>query len=231
MRRTLLSLAALTVSLLAPAALLGQADPNQPDPAALMQQFQQNLNNAGMTPQDLIQQARDQAQQNGGFDPQAFMQNLQQQGIINQDMLDKAAQMRNQFQQRTQANPQTQLTYLQQLLNSPADEWAVLSVKIQRIMDLNTDYNQAANTANQRTVRIQPAATAAPQGPVAKALADLKTLLQDPNTTDADVRTKLIAYRDARQRDKADLSSARTDLLALLTLRQEAILLTMQIIE
>lgn len=238
MRRHFLSLAALCLSLLAPAVVRGQADPNQPDPAALMQQLRDNMNNAGLTPQDLIQQARDQAQQNGGqFDPQAFRQTLQQQGVINQNMLDQAAQMRNQFQQRLQqGNTQRTMSNLQQLMNSPDDEWAVLGAKIQRILDLSADYNQAspfATASNPRTTFAQPAAAQPPsaaQGPVAKALADLKTLLQDPNASDGEIKDKLTAYRDARQRVQTDLSSARLDLLSLVTLRQESVLLIVQVL-
>ena len=209
------------VGLVAP--VVAQVDPNQPP--NVLQQIQENMNNAGVTPQDLIQQARDQIQQNGTFDPQAFTQQLQQQGIINQGMLDQFQQQRNQMQQR---NQQRQMTSLQQLLNSPDDEWAVLGSKIQRVMDLNADLNPAAQSPNQRGQFVQQATAA--QGPVTKAMVELRTLLQNENSSEADIRTKLIAYRDARQRVQADLASARQDLLALLTLRQEAILLNMDVL-
>jgi hypothetical protein len=234
MRTPLLALAALFLSLALGSDALGQADPNQNPGASLRQQLIDNMNNAGVTPRDILQQAGQQMQ-DGTFNIQDFTQQLQQQGVINQGMLDQFNQMRNQAQNQggfQGRNQQRQMSNLQQLLNATDDEWAVLGPRIQRVLDLSNDFNQAANNPpsqfrNQGAPQQQPTPTA----PVAAALADLRNLLQDPNSPDSSVREKLTAYRQARAKVAADLAGARIDLLNVLTLRQESILLTMLIVE
>ena len=226
MRWQLPTLAAFALALTAATLALAQADPNQPapDPQAIIQQLRDNMNNAGVTPRDLIQQVGQQMR-DGTFDPQAFGQQLQQQGIINQGMLDQLSQMRNQAQNLSQ---QRQMTTLQQQLNASDDEWTVLGPRIQRILDLTSDLGQPNGNVAQRTVA---GVAQANPGPVAKALAELKAALQDDNAPESDVVAKLMAYREARQRVTAELSSARQDLLAVVTLRQEAILLNLAILD
>ena len=58
MRWQLPTLAAFALALTAATLALAQADPNQPapDPQAIIQQLRDNMNNAGVTPRDLIQQ-------------------------------------------------------------------------------------------------------------------------------------------------------------------------------
>jgi hypothetical protein len=212
---------------------LGQVDPNQNPVGNILQQLQDNMNNAGVTPQDIVQTARQQMQ-DGTFDPQSFTQQLQNAGIINQGMLDQIGQARNQFQQRGQ---QQQMASLQVLLNSPDDEWAILSVKIQRVMELNADLGQVSSPmTQQRNVRLVGGQGQGAQGqqqgltPFGKALADLQNLLRDPNSSESEVAAKLALYREARHHVESDLNSARADLLAVVTLRQEAILLNMDVL-
>jgi hypothetical protein len=236
MRTRILSLAALILSSGIGVQALGQVDPNQNPAASLMQQLQENMNNAGVTPRDLAQQLRQQMQ-DGTFNVQDFAQQLQQQGVINQGMIDQFSQMRNQYQnQRNQnRNAPRQTNTLQVILNASDEEWTILGPRIQRVMDLSNDLNQAAgNTqAPQRNFGMaqqqQQQQTAA--GPVTAALADLRNLLQNPESSDAAVREKLAAYRQVRARATADLASARTDLVNYLTLRQEGILLNMLIVD
>jgi hypothetical protein len=59
----------------------------------------------------------------------------------------------------------------------------------------------------------------------------LNTALQSDGTTDADIKTKLQALRDARKKAAADLDAARADLQKVLTLRQEATLVSMGLLE
>jgi hypothetical protein len=197
-----------------------------------MQQLQENMNNAGVTPRDIVQELGQQLQ-NGTFDPQSFRQQLQDSGIINQGMIDQYNQARNQYQNQYQnqyRNPQRQMSTLQQLLNAGDAEWTVLGPRIQRVIDLSNDLDSVNNQPAQRN-----AAYAAQQqpalGPVAAALADLRNLLQDPESSNSSVREKLAAFREARAKVTSDLATARLELISVLTLRQEAILLNMLILE
>jgi hypothetical protein len=236
MRIRLLAVAALVLSLGLGSHSLGQVDPNQNPFGGIMQQLQENMNNAGVTPRDVLQNLGQQIQE-GTFDPQAFQQQLQESGIINQGMLDQFNQLRNQFQNQNPnrnqfGNSQRQMTTLQALLNAGPDEWTVLSPRIQRVIDLSNDYNQAVNNPQIIQPNVAFAAQQQPAlGPVGAALADLRNLLQNPDASDSNVKEKLGAYREARKRVASDLATARAELVNILTLRQEGILMNMLIVE
>lgn len=62
---------------------------------------------------------------------------------------------------------------------------------------------------------------------VMQKLRELQTTLADPNATTEQCKEKITAVRSARQKAKADLAAARKDLLQLLTLDQEAMLVSL----
>jgi chromosome segregation ATPase len=165
--------------------------------------------------------------QDGTFNPQDFMQQLQNNGIIDQNMMGQISQLRNQMQQRLQQRAQLrQPSNLQVLLNAADEEWAVLNPKIQRIIDMTNDLRTTIDTPRSNNPTQQT-----PTGPAATALTALSAALNTPDTPEPQLAAKLADYRAACQRVKADLAAARADLLALLTLRQESILLNMQLID
>ncbi len=67
--------------------------------------------------------------------------------------------------------------------------------------------------------------------PIAVASADLGTALANDATSPEEIKDKLQALRDARKAAAADLEQAREDLAKVLTLRQEATLVQMGILE
>lgn len=67
--------------------------------------------------------------------------------------------------------------------------------------------------------------------PVAKASQDLRTALENQSTSADDIKSKVTALREARKAAEADLKTAREDLRALLTQRQEASLVVMGILD
>jgi hypothetical protein len=58
-------------------------------------------------------------------------------------------------------------------------------------------------------------------------LVELQTILADPNATSEQLKEKITAVRNARLKAKAELAAARKDLLELLTLDQEAMLVSL----
>ena len=58
-------------------------------------------------------------------------------------------------------------------------------------------------------------------------LMDLRTACADPNMTIEQLKEKTASVREARQKAKAELAAARKDLLELLTLDQEAALVSL----
>jgi hypothetical protein len=203
----------------------GQGDPNQQqaDMQRFMQQLRDNMAAAGMSPQDLAQQVAQQMQ-NGTFDPQATMRQLQQQGVITPGMADQIGRFQNQMQSRMQ---QRQMTTLQQELGCSDEEWAVLGPRIQRVLDLAADLGQGGQGGGVPRLNMGPTTT---PGPCTKALAELKAVTDNAASPRTDVTAKLAAYRSARQKGEADLAVARQDLQTLVTVRQEAVLLNLSIL-
>jgi hypothetical protein len=139
-------------------------------------------------------------------------------------------------------------TTLQAALSSPDDEWAVLSPKVQRVLDVETQLSSVGTSS--RTMGFGgggmegfggamggfgPGGMGGPMdmastatggtSAVAAALADLNTVLRDPSQSDAVVKAKLQTYRGAVKAAQEQLKTAREDLRTYVTLRQEAILI------
>jgi hypothetical protein len=72
-----------------------------------------------------------------------------------------------------------------------------------------------------------PPADAPQLSDVEKKAQELSTLLQNKDAKPEDIKAALAAYRDARTKAKAELEKAQKDLRDLLTVRQEAVLVSM----
>ena len=70
------------------------------------------------------------------------------------------------------------------------------------------------------------AGTARQQSDVEKKMGDLQKVLDNKDAKPADLKSALSAYRDAREKAKADLAKAQKDLQGVVTVRQEAILVS-----
>jgi hypothetical protein len=66
---------------------------------------------------------------------------------------------------------------------------------------------------------------------VMQKLVELRTTLADPNGTAEQLKEKITAVRNARQKAKAELAAARKDLLDLLTVDQEAVLVSLDYLD
>jgi hypothetical protein len=67
--------------------------------------------------------------------------------------------------------------------------------------------------------------------PIALAQADLKTALDNPQSTPQEIQEKVVAVRKATEKAKADLAAARKDLVELLTADQQVILVGLGYLE
>ena len=70
-----------------------------------------------------------------------------------------------------------------------------------------------------------------PQRPGQAEAEALRTTLDNPNATPDEIKTKLAAVRAQRQKAESDLAQAREDLKKVLTVRQEAALVSMGILQ
>jgi hypothetical protein len=129
---------------------------------------------------------------------------------------------------------QQRLDRIKEQLAASDDEWKVLSPKIEKVMDVQRNTfagfggfrgrgggggGGGGNADNQ------------PQTPVAKASADLRTTLENKDAPADEIKTKLAALRDARQKARDELQAAQKELKEVLTQRQEAVLVTNGMLE
>lgn len=121
------------------------------------------------------------------------------------------------------------LTQIKEQLGATDEEWKVLSPKIEKVMTAQfagfgggrggRGGNGGGNADNQ------------PQTPVAKASADLRATLANKDAPADEIKAKLAALRDAREKVKADLQASQKELKEILTQRQEAVLVTNGMLE
>ena len=70
-----------------------------------------------------------------------------------------------------------------------------------------------------------------PDTPLGKAAAELRTTLENKSAPEADVAAKLAALREARAKARAELDAARKELAAVVTPRQEAVMVSAGLLE
>jgi hypothetical protein len=134
---------------------------------------------------------------------------------------------------------QRMMDRIKTMLGSSDDEFSALQPKIEKVMTLTRDISP--NMMGMRRGRNgggggfggggAPGGGEQPQSDVQVKLHDLSTALQDTQTSADDIKAKLQAYRDARTAAKADLVKAQEDLKSVLTPRQEAVLVSMGLLE
>ena len=167
----------------------------------LLQQLQTNMQNNGVTPQDLIQNYQQNNQQN----PRQYYQN---------------------------GGGMVRTNNLQAMMGSTDEEWTILAPKIQKVVDLSNELAQGTvGSANYNNIMVAPRqGQATASGAVAAALVELNTMLANASTPDSDIKIKLTALRDAKKKAQAELDAASSDLVELVTLRQEGVLISVSIL-
>jgi hypothetical protein len=237
----------------------GPGGPNL-DPATMQQlqqmqgvaqQVMQNMQNAGVDPQQFMMEQM----QNGNFDPSnpaSMMQTAVDQGFMTPEQANQMAGTMNnlmqtfQNQRGLQGNPATRgnalLNNIRRELGIVADdEWAALAPRIQRVLSCLADVRQNNPTGvstgtlpdptpNPAAAPDAPNIPAAQESPLARAWRELQLALQDNQTPESQIHAKLAAWRQLHDAAKADLAAAQTSLQQLLTLRQEAVLISLGIL-
>ena len=115
------------------------------------------------------------------------------------------------------------------------EEWTVIGPRLEKVMTLNRQVStggmgRAWGGRGGRGGQPDQEAQADQPEVVQKAQA-LNTVLEDANATDAQVSEALKAYRDARDAAEKELDQARSELRELLTVKQEAQLVMMGMLE
>ena len=126
---------------------------------------------------------------------------------------------------------QQRLDRIKEQLGASDDEWKVLSPKIEKVMDVQRNTFGGFGGFRGRGGGGGGGGDNQPQTPVAKASADLRTLLENKDAPADDIKAKLAALRDARQKARDELQAAQKELKEVLTQRQEAVLVTNGMLE
>jgi len=163
-------------------------------------------------------QAGGQMQQGqGGQQGQGFRQGLGQQ----------SEQMLNMMSQR-----------IKELLGSTDEEWTVIGPKALKVISLVSSQSSGfqmrslmgrSNTQGNRQARAEDARASTSTGD--KTLEELQTLLASEDSTTTQIKNKVSEVRKARENAKQDLAKAQKALRELLTLKQEATLISLGLLE
>ena len=135
---------------------------------------------------------------------------------------------------------QRMLDGIKEQLGANEDEWKVLQPKIEKVMTAQRETRgsmfggrggRTRGGDNAGGATPAPAATDQPQSKTAKAQQDLRKALEDKGTAPEELTKKLTALREARDAAKAELVAAQKQLKEVITVRQEAVLVSSGMLE
>lgn len=115
---------------------------------------------------------------------------------------------------------------MREQLQLSSEEWQVLQPKIERVTNAQREARGGGWGRRGRG-----GDDAQPQSAVARASQELRQTLQRDDATEEEINQRLEAYRAAVRQAEAELETARNELRELLTPRQEAQLVTMNVLD
>jgi low affinity Fe/Cu permease len=146
-----------------------------------------------------------------------------------------------QMQQRMEQFRQRAATRMKEIFGASDDEWKVLQPKIEKVQTLARQVRggMGMGMAGQRAGRgarpggeQQPAeAPQRQQSDVEKAMSALQQVLQNKEATPEQIKSALTALRDARAKARDELEKAQKELREVVTVRQEAVCVTMGLLD
>lgn len=140
---------------------------------------------------------------------------------------------RTQFRQRMEER-------MKGLLGASDDEWKVLEPRIRKVQELSMGSRMGMMMMFSRRGGERPGAPGnnanRPQLPAGVSdlmskTQDLRTLLDNKDAAPDQIKAKLAALRDARDKSKKELADAQTQLREVITVRQEAVLVMLGMLD
>ena len=125
-------------------------------------------------------------------------------------------------------------------LKASDDEWTVIQPLLEKVQTLQFASRPSFGGGNRRrgeggNNQAAPSASPSPSNRPERAgsaeAAALKTAVETDGTSDDVIKAKLQALREARKKNAGEITQAREDLKKVLTLRQEAVLVNMGVLE
>jgi len=120
---------------------------------------------------------------------------------------------------------------IKEALGATDEEWQVLAPKIEKVQTLSRQIGGGMRMFGRRRMGTSGAAPQRELSPVEKAAEELRTAVENESSTPDQIRRKLTALRAAREKVRQELDKAREDLRALLSVRQEAQLVLMGLLD
>jgi len=132
---------------------------------------------------------------------------------------------------------QRMLERFKEALGATDEEWKVLRPRIEKVQTLSSELRgrgglvlRSMRRRPSRQVQGRPEAAREPTG-VEKALQELRTVLDNEEAKPQEIKKALSALRGAREKVKQQLARAQEELRGLLTVRQEAQLVLMGMLD
>jgi hypothetical protein len=127
---------------------------------------------------------------------------------------------------------QNVLDQLKTAMGCSDEEWAVILPKLEKVEAASIEVGAPANGLGPGVkLAALSGASGGRQPDVAQCQSQLRSTLQNPNATEAEVKLRIESLREARARAREKLAQARKELADVLTLRQEAVLIDRGILE
>ncbi|MCL5278389.1 MAG: hypothetical protein M1376_00590 [Planctomycetes bacterium] len=138
---------------------------------------------------------------------------------------------------------------MKEMLGADDQAWKVMEPRLMKVMELNRQANAGGRGMMFGMFgrgRGGPGGPGGDQGPQAerrgrgpqgeqtaleKAMTQLRTTLENQSATSEEIKTQLTAVRSAREKARQELAVAQQELKKILTLRQEAMLVEMGMLE
>jgi hypothetical protein len=131
-------------------------------------------------------------------------------------------------------NLQRQVAMIQRLLNADDDAWQKLSPKVEKVLvakqAMSTGAGMNWTSHNNQPPVVQPS-TAKPDTAPGKALQAVRDAVTDEKASDDVLAKSMAVVRDAKKIARAEYDAAQKELIDATTPRQQAILMTLGVVE
>ena len=158
---------------------------------------------------------------------------------ISQETAETQPERRRDSRERGRRDPeqmrQRMVERMKETLEVKDEEWKVLEPRITKVFSLMLQtrgrfFRGRRFQGQRRPDSEQASRTERQQSKVEKAQNELRTILENKDAKTAEIKQKLKALREAQEKAKQELAKAQEELRGVLTLRQEAQLVLMGIL-
>jgi hypothetical protein len=199
------------------------------DPDVLLQmremgrQMQQRMEERGIDRRQLVDELLLDMRQ--GVDTATLQQRLISRGVIDREALEQLHAL----------GQRIALGSIRRRLASDDAQWNIVAARMQKVVAALADHGHFIDTPREQESRTATfegmLLTPAPALEIVQAANALRDTLKDAQSPPAKISAQLQTYRSLRAKARSALEEAREDLRRILTLRQEAILLQLGILD